>query len=167
MKAITLYQPWAHLVAQGVKIYETRSWPPPSSLIGERIAIHAGKRFEDAEKEVAESCGFDEADMAFGAIVCTALLVAVHEIKELVPQESVDGTPMNPVAIVKKSTGNDPHLAGGTAFLTDRHGNYAPGRFAWRLRAILLVSPPVPARGWQGLWEMLPEVTRSARRNGG
>lgn len=41
MKAITLHQPWATLVAFGFKTIETRTWAPPSSLIGQRIAIHA------------------------------------------------------------------------------------------------------------------------------
>lgn len=42
MKAITLHQPWATLVALGVKTIETRSWAPPKALIGERLLIHAG-----------------------------------------------------------------------------------------------------------------------------
>lgn len=41
MKAISLWQPWASLVAVGVKTIETRSWPAPKALIGERLAIHA------------------------------------------------------------------------------------------------------------------------------
>lgn len=41
MKAVTLHQPWATLIALGHKHIETRSWTPPSSLIGETIAIHA------------------------------------------------------------------------------------------------------------------------------
>ena len=44
MKAITLHQPWASLIASGAKRIETRSWKPPDSLIGTEIAIHAGKR---------------------------------------------------------------------------------------------------------------------------
>ena len=44
MKAITLWQPWATLVATGLKEYETRSWAPPEDLIGRRLAIHAAKR---------------------------------------------------------------------------------------------------------------------------
>lgn len=27
MKALTIWQPWASLIARGVKQYETRSWP--------------------------------------------------------------------------------------------------------------------------------------------
>src|SRR5688500_9634413 len=44
MKALTLWQPWASLVAVGVKTIETRSWPAPNSLNGERIAIHAAAK---------------------------------------------------------------------------------------------------------------------------
>ena len=44
MRAITLHQPWASLIAHGVKDIETRSWPPPQTMVGQRIAIHAGKR---------------------------------------------------------------------------------------------------------------------------
>jgi hypothetical protein len=44
VKALTLHQPWASLVALGVKTIETRSWAAPRSLVGQHIAIHAGKR---------------------------------------------------------------------------------------------------------------------------
>lgn len=44
MKALTLHQPWATLIALGVKTVETRSWKAPDSLIGDRFAIHAGQR---------------------------------------------------------------------------------------------------------------------------
>ena len=44
MYTITLWQPWASLIADGVKQYETRSWKPPWHLVGKRIAIHAAKR---------------------------------------------------------------------------------------------------------------------------
>jgi hypothetical protein len=41
---LTLWQPWASLCALGVKTIETRSWPAPKSLIGQRIGIHAAAR---------------------------------------------------------------------------------------------------------------------------
>ena len=44
MKAITLHQPWASLIAEGIKTIETRSWAPSREIIGQRIAIHAAKR---------------------------------------------------------------------------------------------------------------------------
>ena len=39
MKALTVRQPWASLIALGVKTIETRSWRAPKALIGERIAM--------------------------------------------------------------------------------------------------------------------------------
>ena len=44
MKATTLWQPWASLIAIGAKYYETRDYPPPAKLLGQRIAIHAAVR---------------------------------------------------------------------------------------------------------------------------
>ena len=42
--ALTIWQPWASLIAAGAKPYEWRGWPAPRRLIGQRIAVHAGAR---------------------------------------------------------------------------------------------------------------------------
>lgn len=48
IKVLSLHQPYASLIASGLKTIETRSWSAPASLIGKRIAIHAaGKRPKD------------------------------------------------------------------------------------------------------------------------
>ncbi len=44
MKAITVAQPFAWAILEGHKRVENRTRAPPQSLLGERIAIHAGKR---------------------------------------------------------------------------------------------------------------------------
>ena len=44
MYAITLHQPWASLIALGIKTVETRSLPAPALLVGQTIVIHAGKQ---------------------------------------------------------------------------------------------------------------------------
>ena len=44
MHAISLWQPYASLIADGVKTKETRSWFPSREALGKRIAIHASKR---------------------------------------------------------------------------------------------------------------------------
>lgn len=44
MKALTIWQPWASLIMAGAKPFEFRSWRFPSSMIGQRIVIHAGAR---------------------------------------------------------------------------------------------------------------------------
>ena len=44
MKAITLWQPHASLVAEGMKPYDFQRWASPIVLTDTRIAIHASKR---------------------------------------------------------------------------------------------------------------------------
>jgi hypothetical protein len=45
--AITIWQPWAWAIMEAGKDIENRSWRPPHSLIGRRIAIHAAARKTD------------------------------------------------------------------------------------------------------------------------
>ena len=47
MKALTVIQPWAWAIAHAGKRVENRTWGPPRDVIGQRIAIHAGRRLDD------------------------------------------------------------------------------------------------------------------------
>lgn len=40
MKAISIKQPWASLIAHGIKDVENRTWKCPQKYIGERVLIH-------------------------------------------------------------------------------------------------------------------------------
>jgi len=42
--ALTVWQPWASLIAEECKTFEFRSWPAPKYVVGRRIAIHASAR---------------------------------------------------------------------------------------------------------------------------
>jgi|GEM_PF-4635399 len=41
MKAISIRQPWASLIAHGIKDIENRTWKCPQKYIGQRVLIHA------------------------------------------------------------------------------------------------------------------------------
>lgn len=41
MKAISIKQPWASLIAHGIKDIENRTWKCPQKHIGQRVLIHA------------------------------------------------------------------------------------------------------------------------------
>ena len=41
MKAISIKQPWASLIAHGIKDVENRTWKCPEKYIGQRVLIHA------------------------------------------------------------------------------------------------------------------------------
>ncbi len=121
--AITLWQPWASLIAVGAKPYETRGRPAPVRLIGKRIAIHAAKRpitLVGLDRETVDAMMAVLPriyDLPLGAVVCTAILTESLRADE---------------------------LAG------DLFGDYGGGRWAWRLTDVVSMDP-VPARG-QRLW---------------
>ena len=50
LMALTLIQPWASVMMAGLKQIENRWFPPPINMVGERIAIHAGLKFDDGDQ---------------------------------------------------------------------------------------------------------------------
>ncbi len=76
IRALTLWRPWASAVVQAGKDVENRTWKPPDSVIGTRIALHAGKRLDPHAMEVIRRvCGHDRVTAAEpGVIVCTVLV---------------------------------------------------------------------------------------------
>jgi len=82
MYALTIRQPWAWAILHLGKNIENRTWKPPESLIGQRIAIHAGKQIDrlasgDCLVKFAGSWWIDPAEFDLSAIVGTALLEGV------------------------------------------------------------------------------------------
>lgn len=75
MKAITICQPYAHLIEIGDKPIENRTWW--SSHRGE-LAIHAGKSREWMDD--AETYGLSEKGLTFGAIVAVVDMAAALAI---------------------------------------------------------------------------------------
>ena len=69
MQAISLWQPYASLIAAKVKPFETRHWPAQSHRIGQRIAIHAALR-RPTQAEVAELS--DDVAEALGSVTGTS-----------------------------------------------------------------------------------------------
>lgn len=68
MRAITLWQPWASLIAEGAKTIETRPFPHPwRSAVGERVAIHAAARVPTYHECPAGAVFYDGiGDLMFG-----------------------------------------------------------------------------------------------------
>ena len=128
---ITLWQPYATLIAFGIKTRETRTRKPPERLIGTRIGIHAAKRppdWADITHPIREALWREgwsgrRADLPLGMVVATALLARV---------DRADGTQLDPF------------------------GDYSEGRFYWTLADVERLDPPVAARGHQWFWKWEP-----------
>ena len=154
MKAISIWQPHASLWLSGRKRYETRSWPLPRSLIGQRIAVHASKSMEDL-RDFAEYL----ADLRDGGGDCDPLVrVYLDTLATLgfrtfgdLPRGALLGTLIVDAALPSASL-EDP----------GPFGNFAPGRYAWPGRDATLFSRPVPYRGQQGFFDVPDELIARA-----
>ena len=144
MKAITLHQPWASLIACGLKTIETRDWRPPRAVIGERIAIHAAKRQPDSwewDDNIRLAVEHWD-DIPLGAVVATALLVDARQV--------------GLQTYMGKVLASSPSYTGWVE--PDPYGDFSVGRWLWMLTDIQKVEPLVPARGRQGLWDWCPDM---------
>jgi hypothetical protein len=147
VKALTITQPWATLIAIGAKRFETRSW-----YTGHRgpLAIHAGKGLgpvggvrglrelcaTEPFRSVLTEAGFaDPRDLPRGIVVATCELAGCRRVEEI-------------------STPGTMHLAGGADWERS-FGDYSAGRFAWSLRDVHSCLTG-PVRGALGLWEYPP-----------
>ena len=149
MYAITLHQPWATLIALGVKTVETRSWPAPERLLGQVIAVHAGKRLvrrpgDCIERELRDRLGDDWIrTIPAGAVVATATLAGMAKV------DYVDLTSDHAVHDVDTEMGR---AAGAARTRIDPWGDFSAGRWLWFLADVRALPKPIPAVGRQGFW---------------
>ena len=47
LRALTVRQPWATAIRDLDKRFENRTWRPPDAALGQVIAVHAGRSFEE------------------------------------------------------------------------------------------------------------------------
>ena len=143
MKALTILQPWASLIACGAKKIETRGW---ATKYRGPIAIHAAKDRDKKGERIrhivarAEQYGVVIPKMEFGAVIATA---------DLVDCVLVDGDNVS----VAYHIVNGKWLANGD-YVEGKElefGDYTLGRYAWLLENVRPITP-VLARGQQGLW---------------
>jgi hypothetical protein len=151
MKAITIWQPWASLIVAGAKPYEFRSWHPPKSLIGQRIAIHAGARPMKRREVIDILSRMQNPDLASSpclhVAIATPLLNQMLKNEMTIPLSHILctaelGQPKSGEECAREfgdNAGND----------SDREGTFNLG---WPLLDIEPLVPPAPARGAQGFW---------------
>lgn len=159
MLALTITQPYASLIAIGIKKIETRSWKTNYRGL---LAIHAGAGL----KSVGGNTGFYQllcqrfigealldhgirwaTQLPRGAIVAIARLEAIVPAIALVEGMTYWSTPAcRPYA---SNWGNDRVL-----------GDYSGSRYAWLLTDVRRLPIPIPVRGKQRLWSVPEEIER-------
>lgn len=138
MKALTIWQPWASLIAWGEKTYETRSWE--TSYRG-LLAIHASRYNDDSAEQLTSNLFVREAFMRAGMsqdlTLPAGVVLCVVDLVDVVPIRKV----------LRRITSEEQNF-----------GDYSTGRFAWKLEHLRILEEPIQARGHQGLWEWPREL---------
>jgi hypothetical protein len=163
--ALTLWQPWATLVAEGLKPFEFRSWPAPSRLIGQRIAIHAGARpvrrdeiddlMSRLDNDEWRSTGLTDRAKSIDLLYGTWRGFRTRGPNSFLPLASVVCTAVlgQPIRNAELATAlGVPELFGLNDSDRDEHSNWG-----WPLTEIRRLQPPTPARGAQGFWKWTPD----------
>jgi len=141
LEAITLWEPWATLVAYGYKQYETRSWQTQHRG---PLLIHAARRPPMAAdlspapiRQALDEIGIKaETDFHLGCGIAIVQLTGVYRTE----------------AIVDRLTDQD------LAF-----GDFALDRYTWVLIAPQRLKEPLPLRDQEGIWSVSDDVARRLR----
>ena len=181
MKAITIWQPWASLLACGAKQYETRSWAtkyrgpvaihavakePRESAIREKLDQFPKKRtamLDALELEPQPDRHQNCMTLPRGCIIATAELVGCYEIAGE-PEASIFRNDYSFLFYKDKSS---PYSSGplnivsvqenllikfGVSKNEELFGDWTPGRYAWEFINMKMLPKPLPVKGQQGLW---------------
>lgn len=137
VRLLSLWQPWAQLMALGLKTIETRSWPTKYRGL---IAIHAGLAFPPEAMQLASELGVAKlipSTLHFGKILC------VVNLRDIGSTGFIDTWASSDVARMKTEL---------------RYGNYDPHRFAWFTDKLHVLKEPLEYKGAQGLRRLPPDV---------
>ena len=124
MKVLSIKEPFATLIKDGVKIYETRSWK--TNYRGE-IYIHASLSLSKSER-LESASKYLKSEIKPGCILCKC--------------ELVDCIPMTDefIKYINEETSEYDY------------GLYSEGRYAWKLKVLEVLDEPIPAKGKLGIW---------------
>lgn len=146
MKALTLKQPWATLLAAGTTRYNMRPW---RTRHRGRLALFAGRHFDEDAVDlclhedmrphlVRAGCAY-LIELPLGSLVGTARLVDCVPARELTPQE------IDPA---------DPAI---------RFSGVFPGQWAWIFEHPERFARPVPWRGKLGIFSVPDALLEKAQ----
>ena len=136
MKALTILQPWASLIACGAKMIETRSW---STEYRGEIAIHAGLadvKTAKTDREFLDICESAFYYSGYGLYMPRGKVIAIATLADcaVMTQPMID-------KLGESVRGQNEQM----------FGFWEVGRYAWMLRNVRRIEP-VAAKGRQRLW---------------
>ena len=145
-RAFSLRQPWATIVAKGLKPVENRDYAPPKAMVGQYFAIHASKIWDkDGERYIRKEWdGYDPIEEALGdAVLVRSAIIGIARI----------------VGYMKREDGLFYTVAGDRVVAERGHEMFKNpwffGDFGYVLEDVREVQP-IPCSGALNFWR-LPE----------
>lgn len=154
IKALTLYDPWAMLVALQQKQIETRSWYTDYRGL---LAIHTSVNYRGPHMNL---CWQEPFKTVLKPVFSTingkegyslrhlGKVVAICNLVDCLYIARDDLSRYHPKAAMKIGEFVAPLPTGNELAF----GDYTPGRFAWILSDIRRLETPIPAKGQRRLW---------------
>lgn len=149
IRCLSLWQPWASLMAVGAKKIETRSWATDYTGL---VAIHAAKKWTGELKDILGTEPFHS------ALDAEIVRLARRRQPTLLPLGAIVGLGYLKACYRTEYLRRHPDVYG----LTEREeafGDFSDGRFGWCFQNIFAFVEPIPMKGQQGLWTLDPETT--------
>jgi hypothetical protein len=155
VKCISLWQPWASLLAAGKKRVETRGW---ATRHRGPLLVHAAKLWNDELIALCDTDPFRAALREIGAATDAGLtlpfgaVVGRVDVIDCFPTADVSFHHVNRLSGTRDERGGRKYLIVGP---TERaFGDYRPGRFAWLCGNPVPFGRPIPYRGAQTIFEV-------------
>ncbi len=152
MKAISLTQPWATLLALGLKKWETRSWQPHYRGW---VAIHASKGFPGWAKEIIR-CPLEYPEFH------TALAPLGYTDPSHLPVGQIVGVGKILRCVPTVILNHDVEYTGTISKVERAFGDYTNGRWGWQIAGARTIKP-VPCRGALSLWGVPEDIATLVR----
>lgn len=139
VKAITIWQPYASLVALGIKTIETRGW---STNYRGPIAIHAAKKWDKERRaDIARLQPFFNRHLKPSDFEGSARLLLLMPLVDTLGHVLAIGNLVDCVPMTKAPDK-----------INAKIGVFGKGRFGWIIEKPVVLETPIAITGKQGLW---------------
>lgn len=156
MKAISIKQPWASLIVEGVKDIENRTWKCPEKYIGQRVLIHASKTCDkhnwNALNERQKKClrGTELYHLSTIELPYSAIIGSVEIVNCVINYPSIWAEESYYIPCYDRYDDDDPSKI----------------IYNWVLANPIKFPQPIPAKGKLSFWDY-PNINAEPEEKGG
>lgn len=145
LMALSVEIPWATLLVTGDKLFETRTWPLPRNLVGQRCAIASTARFGKYHLEVCRRMRIKGALKRAG--------IRIDPLTQGIVPGAVLGTVRWKQCLPALAALDEIRSGRAGAPNEEKLGHYRYGWWAWEAEEPEMFDTPIPCKGKQRVWK--------------